>query len=131
MVGGRHPGKRTGEIRWHGSQRGRITLAERKLAVRRPRLRSPQGEVAIPAYARRGEERRLGNRIRDILVTGVSTRKYARVLPERAGTLGIQKSSVSRHLIRVSQKALMALMRRRLADLDLLAIYLDGIVVAG
>ncbi|MHB8405162.1 MAG: hypothetical protein ACYDCJ_07045 [Gammaproteobacteria bacterium] len=60
VAGGRHPGKRTGEIRWHGRQRGSITLAERKLAVNRPRLRAPQGEVAIPAYERLREEHRLG-----------------------------------------------------------------------
>jgi hypothetical protein len=39
--------------------------------------------------------------VRDILVTGVSTRKYRRVLPAMAGTVGIAKSSVSRKFIQV------------------------------
>ena len=129
VAGTRHPGKHTGEIRWHGTQRGRITLAERKLSVQRPRLRRASSEVAIPVYERLREEPRLGSRIRDILVTGVSTRKYAKVLPEMAGTVGIKKSSVSRRFIKASQKALEELMQRRLDGLDLLAIYLDGIVV--
>lgn len=131
LAGVRHPGKHTSEIRWHGAQSGRITLAERKLRVKRPRLRGTTGEVAIPAYARLCEDTRLGDRVHDILVTGVSTRKYARVLPEMAGTVGIKKSSVSAAFIKASQNALETLMQRRLDEIDLLAIYLDGIVVAG
>jgi transposase-like protein len=129
VAGAKHPGKHAGAVRWHGTQPGRITLAERKLSLKRPRLRSAQGEVTIPAYQRLREEPRLGSRIRDILVTGVSTRHYAKVLPAMAGTVGIRKSSVSRQFIKASQKALEKLMQRRLEDLALLAIYLDGIVV--
>jgi transposase-like protein len=129
VAGAKHPGKQGGDIRWHGSQRGRITLAERKLAVTRPRLRDPEGEVAVPVYQRLREDTRLGSRMRDILVSGVSTRKYAGVLPEMAGAVGIKKSSVSRQFIKASETALAELMERRLEKLDLLAIYLDGIVV--
>lgn len=134
VAGRRHPGKAQGEVRWHGSQAGRIVLAERKLAVKRPRLRAKGkggGEVTVPVYARLQAEPRLGRRIRDILVSGVSTRKYARVLPAMAGTVGIAKSSVSRQFIRASTRALEELMERRLEHLDILVLYLDGIVVAG
>jgi hypothetical protein len=47
--------------------------------VVRPRLRSKgdqAGEVAIPAYQRLRSEPCLGERLREILVNGVSTRKY-------------------------------------------------------
>jgi hypothetical protein len=43
VAGARQPGKARGEVRWHGSQPGRIVLAERKLSVKRPRLRAPRG----------------------------------------------------------------------------------------
>lgn len=131
VAGRKHPGQQRGEIRWHGSQRGRIALAERKLAVNRPRLRSRTGEVAIPAYQRLRDEVRLGQRVRDILVSGVCTRKYARVLPAMAGTVGIKKSSISVAFIEASEQALQGLAERRLEELELLAIYLDGIVVDG
>jgi len=46
IAGPRTPGKSSGEVRWHGSQRGRVELAERDVAVERPRLRHKrQGEV--------------------------------------------------------------------------------------
>lgn len=134
VAGAKHPGKRASEVRWHGEQRGRIVLAERKLSVKRPRLRSKGArakEVAIPVYERLQAEPRLGSRIRDILVTGVSTRKYATVLPKMAGTVGIAKSSVSRKFIAASRRALQELMSRRFDELAILAIYVDGIVVDG
>ena len=133
-AGVKHPGRAQGEIRWHGTQRGRIVLAERQLEVMRPRLRTKgraSREVAVPVYARLQAQPRLAERVRDILVSGVSTRKYAKVLPEMAGTVGIAKSSVSRKFIQASTRALTALMSRRLEDSDILALYLDGIVVAG
>ena len=133
VAGAKHPGSAQGEVRWHGSQMGRIVLAERKLRVKLPRLRSKGSkgrEVAVPVYGRLRAEPRLADRVRDILVSGVSTRKYGKVLPAMAGSVGIAKSSVSRHFIRASTKALQALMGRRFDDADILAVYLDGIVVA-
>jgi putative transposase len=130
VAGDKHPGKSRGDVRWHGSQRGQIVMDERKLAVKRPRLRNKGGvEVGIPAYEQLNQNPRLGKRVHDILVTGVSTRKYAKVLPKMAGTVGISKSSVSRQFIKASEKALETLMARRFDDKDILAIYMDGIIV--
>ena len=39
VAGEKHPGRRGSEIRWHGSQQGHIVMDERKLNVKRPRLR--------------------------------------------------------------------------------------------
>src|SRR5208283_5395303 len=51
VAGSKSPGKASGEVRWHGSQDGLAHLGERKLRVRRPRLRHKgAGEVPVPAY---------------------------------------------------------------------------------
>lgn len=39
IAGPRTPGKASGEIRHHGSQPGQVLLADRKVRVKRPRLR--------------------------------------------------------------------------------------------
>ncbi|MEX3583214.1 MAG: transposase, partial [Burkholderia sp.] len=44
---------------------------------------------------------------------------------------GISKSSVSRQFVKASKKKLDGLMERRFEDHDILAIYLDGIIVGG
>lgn len=132
LAGAKQRGRDGGPVLWHGAQRGVVALAERQLRVQRPRLRDKSGrEVNVPAYQRLRDEAHVGARVRDILVAGVSTRRYAAVLPEAAGTVGVSKSTVSRRFIEASAAQLAALNERSLAGLDLLVIYIDGIVVSG
>ena len=131
-VGGpKHPGKAGGELRWHGRQAGVVPLAERKLRVERPRLRRKVGgqgaEVGIPAYEAMRSSGRLGERVLEILMRGVSTRNYKKVLPEMAETVGVSKSSVSREFIEAGDKALKELTERDFSDKDILMVYLDGL----
>src|SRR3954462_15919528 len=82
IAGPRTPGKSSGDIRWHGSQKGRVSLADRQLAVKRPRLRHKQaGQVSVPAYESLQENRDPPQRMMGALLRGVSTREYAEVLP--------------------------------------------------
>ena len=132
LAGAKQRGRNGGPVLWHGAQRGVVALAERQLRVQRPRLRDKNGrEVNVPAYERLRDDANVGARVRDILVAGVSTRRYAAVLPEAAGTVGVSKSSVSRRFIEASAAQLAALNERSLADLAVLVIYIDGIVVSG
>ena len=138
LAGPKHPGKRTaGNIGWHGEQNGVVSLAERKLRISKPRLRrkakhTGKGtEVEIPAYTVMRTHSRIGGRMLDILMRGVSTRNYRAVLPEMAETVGVSKSQVSRQFIEASEKSLKELVERRFDDQDILIVYLDGIVFGG
>ena len=132
LAGAKQRGRDGGPVLWHGAQRGVIALAERQLRVQRPRLRDKNGrEVNVPAYERLRDDTSVGARVRDILVAGVSTRRYAQVLPEAAGTVGVSKSTVSRRFIEASAAQLAALNERSLGGLAVLVIYIDGIVVDG
>lgn len=130
VAGPKHPGKHAGQVRWHGQQGGQIHLGTAKLKVVRPRLRGPAGEVALPGYAQMAGDAALSHRIADILACGVSTRKYTRVMYRCADEMGIARSSVSRHFVKDSAQALAQLMSRDFKDTDLVAIYVDGIIVA-
>ncbi len=135
VAGPRHPGKRVGAIGWHGRQNGVVCLAERKVRISKPRLRrkgkSKSVEVEIPAYAAMRTQSRIGGRMLDILMRGVSTRNYRAVLPEMAETVGVSKSQVSREFVEASEKSLKELMERRFDDKDILVVYIDGIVFGG
>lgn len=132
LAGAKQRGRDGGPVLWHGAQRGVIALAERQLRVHKPRLRDKNGrEVNVPAYERLRDDADIGTRVRDILVAGVSTRRYAGVLPEAAGTVGVSKSTVSRRFIEASAAQLAELNERSLAGLEVLVIYIDGIVVDG
>jgi putative transposase len=132
MAGPPHPGKKGGEIGWHGREEGTVCLQERKLRVQRPRLRKKgqgrNGEVALPAYEAMRSNERLGGRMLEILLRGVSTRQYRGVLPEMAETVGVSRSSVSREAIEASEEELRRLCERPLDEQDLLVLYLDGVI---
>jgi putative transposase len=134
VAGPKRQGKKTErDIAYHGSQAGRVALRERQLRVEKPRLRrkNPQagepGEVEIPAYEAMRKDRRLADRMLEILIDGVSTRRYQRVLPEMAETVGVSKSQVSRESIEAGERLLKELVERDFSTLDILAVWIDGI----
>lgn len=115
--------KRQGEIVWHGKQAGSVYLKERKLKVEKPRLRKKgggaAGEVAVPAYEAMQDRAGMGSRMLEVLLEGVSTRRYEMVIPKMADTVGVSKSSVSRAAIQASEAQLEKLLNRRFDDVDL------------
>jgi transposase-like protein len=117
------------EVVWYGRQRGQVYLSDRKVRVERPRLRrkGEGGEVEVPAYAAMKRPGALADRMLEILMAGVSTRKYGKVIGEMADTVGVSKSAVSRQTMEASERVLAELMERRLDTWDLLVVYVDGI----
>ena len=122
------------EVYWHGVQGGRIALKERQLRVAKPRLRKKRrragesGEVEVPAYTALQADQGLADRMLELVMNGVSTRRYASVLPEMADQVGISKSEVSRETIEAGTRVLKELAERDLSALDVLVVYVDGIV---
>jgi transposase-like protein len=131
VAGPKHPGKEAGEITWYGRQPTTIPLSERKVRVDKPRLRrkgaGADKEVAIPAYEAMLGNSRLGQRILEILLHGISTRNYRKVLPEMAETVAVSKSNLSREFVEASVQTLKELCERRFEGKDILIVYLDGI----
>ncbi len=130
VAGEKHQGRKGGKINWHGSQPGKVSLSDRQLWVSKPRLRR-QGrgagrEVGIPAYEAMNNG--LGSRLLEILMHYVSTRNYRRVIPEMAESVGISKSSVSRQFIDQSAQELERLAARCFNEVELLIIYMDGLI---
>ena len=139
IAGPRQQGKKTDrKVVYHGSQQGRVKLKDRQLQVQKPRLRRRKsakdgtdgqpGEVEIPAYAaiNAGGDR-LAARMLEIIIGGVSTRRYANVITEMADTVGVSKSQVSRTTIEAGEAVLKELAERKFHDIELLAVWIDGI----
>ena len=75
-----------------------------------------------------GSVPRLSARMLDILMRGVSSRQYKRVIPQMADTVGVSKSSVSRQMIEASEAEVEALLSRRFDEVKLVILYIDGMV---
>jgi putative transposase len=127
VAGARTPGKASGDTRFHGSQPGCVQLADRKVKVKRPRLRhKTEGEVAVPAYQMLRQDRGLGQHMLGALLRGVSTREYHEVLPQMAETVGVSRSAISRKAVEASAEQLKQLQARRWENVEILVIYIDG-----
>ena len=106
VAGPSHPGRKGGAIGWHGREQGTVCLRERRLRVERTRLRRKRrgkdGEVAVPAYEAMRADEKMGPRMLEILLRGVSTRQYEAVLSAMAETVGVSRSAVSREAVKAS-----------------------------
>jgi transposase-like protein len=130
---GRHDPTRT-HHHWGATPR-QLTFGGRQLSLPCPRVRSRAGqEAALPSVLAFRETDPLTTRVMDQLLLGVSTRGYAASLegaPAGTRSRATSKSAVSRRLVAATRTQLTAQLGRRLDELDLVALFLDGVHVAG
>jgi transposase-like protein len=110
-----------------------VVLGGRRVAVKRPRVRSRDGEeVELPSWRRFASEDPLSERVLEQMMVGVATRKYDRSLeplPSGVKGRGTSKSAVSRRFVQETAKKLKDWAERSLAGLSITAVMLDGIVI--
>jgi len=122
----------------HGSDDGSVTLGGRRVPVRRPRVRTADGqtEVPVPAYELFASSELLDAMALERMMAKLSTRRYRAGL-EPVGTAveatarSTSRSAVSRRFVRATETALAELMGADLSDLDLVAVMIDGVHFAG
>jgi putative transposase len=133
---GRHDSGRTA-VR-HGHEAGSVTLGGRRVPVERPRVRAVDGtgEVALGTYAHFADRDALTGIVLERMLAGVSARRYARTQEPVGGEVETQarstsKSAVSRAFVARTSQRLSELMSRRLDDIRLAVLMLDGIDLKG
>ena len=115
-----------------GGQPGYAFWNGRKVDLANKRVRSFDGrEVRLDSYAKFQEDGAKGRLALRELMRGVSTRGYREGVEGFLGGYGLDKSSISRQFVRASSLRLQELMERKLDDLDLSVIFIDGIGFAG
>ena len=112
-----------------GSQPGWVAFGGRKVTVDKPRIRSKstRRELRLPKYDRLQDGPRLDQAMMEQIALGLSMRNYEHSIETLCDGYGIKKSSVSRHFVQASRRELEDLLTRRLSDLDIGAVFLDGI----
>jgi transposase-like protein len=129
---GRHQAQRT-HHHW-GTAPTELTFGGRRVQVRRPRVRrTTGGEAILPSVAAFRDRDPLTARMMQQLLAGVSMREYegsleARPLDRRARSSS--KSAVSRAVVRRTRQRLQEQLTRRLEGLEVVALFMDGLVVA-
>ena len=122
----------------HGHDDGEVILGGRRVQVRRPRVRTADGEseVSLSTYGHFAERDQLEGVVLERMLAGVSTRRYRRAqepVGEQVedGARSTSKSAASRMFVRRTRDQLWRLMNRPLSDLRLAVIMLDGIELHG
>jgi transposase-like protein len=129
---GRHQVHRT-HHHW-GTAATELTFGGRRVQVHRPRVRQTTGqEATLPSVAAFRARDPLTARVMQQLLAGVSTRQYEASLeapPRGRRTRGSSKSAVSRALVRRTRARLREHLTRRLDRLAVVALFVDGVMVA-
>ena len=121
----------------HGHEVGSMTLGGRRVQVGRPRIRTADDghELPVATYEYFADRDPLTRAVMDRTLAGVSTRRFAGVgepvgseVERSSASTG--KTSVSDMFIERTRTALGELMRRRLEDIRLAVMMLDGIEIA-
>ena len=132
---GKHDPDRTAKR--HGHEDGSMTLGGRRVPVRRPRIRSADDarELPVCTYEYFADRDPLTRAVMDRMLAGVSARKFARVgepvgeAVQRTAS-STSKTAVSDMFIARTRTALGELMSRRLDDVRLAVMMLDGLDIA-
>lgn len=120
----------------HGSDPGSVTLGGRRVPVERPRVRTPdkRSELPVPVYDFFAKGDALGGMAVERMLAGLSARRYTTGL-EPIGTdveriaKSTSKSAISRRFVALTKTALADMFSRRLDDLDIVALMVDGVHV--
>ncbi len=122
----------------HGHEAGEVTLGGRRVGVQRPRVRAADGggEVELGTYAHFADRDPLTRLVLEQMLAGVSTRRLVRTREAvgeqvSAAERSVSKSAVSRSFIARTRQHLDALMARRLDDVRLAVLMIDGIDLKG
>jgi transposase-like protein len=115
-----------------GTAPSEVVLGGRKVAIQRPRVRTADGEVALPTFQTMAATDPLDRRVVEQMLVGVATRQYARSLEPLAADVtsrGTSKSAVSRRFVAKTRAQLETWQAVPLDGLDLVGLLLDGVHV--
>lgn len=119
--------ERGGNYDRHGSNPGSVKLNDQSHPVRVSRVRLRAGnEVPLRSWQALRETGEPDELLLQRGLYGISCRNYEPAAEALPGAIGLSASRVSRSFIQASARQLKEFQERNLADLDLVALFLDG-----
>src|SRR5262249_18623292 len=121
------PNPTAGCVRW-GRPSGYVVCGRWMCARERPLYRNREGqELGLEMAGQLQQDGKVERGVGERGVAGLSTRNYRRAVESVVEGYGIEKSSVSRQFVAASSNQLRVLCERRLEDLNLVVLMIDGI----
>ncbi len=115
-------------VRW-GSEPGSVVVHGTKDEIVKPRVRQSRGgpEIPLATYEALNNKGGLDEKFLASVLAGVSTRRYATTVEKELRKRGVSKSSVSRGAIEATKPLVDKFLERSLEDMNLVAMFIDGI----
>lgn len=129
-LAGTRYGRKDGEgeaVYRFGSHAGTVLLGGQRVPIRVPRVRTDDGEVRLRSYdlLHRGLASK-DEQLMERVLYGVSCRNYEATVGRRQEAIGTSKSTISKEFVAASSRVLRSFTERRLDELDLVAMFVDG-----
>lgn len=121
--------------RW-GSEKGTAIIDGVKGTIERPRIRALRSlggsgtELQLETYKAMNRAELIDGPLTATILSGVSARRYASILRRGLEAKGVSKSAVSRRAIAATKPTVDQFLKKRLDNLDLVALLFDGIHIA-
>lgn len=110
----------------YGSNPGSVRLADQRVPIRVPRVRSERSEIPLRSYQALQRSGEVNDRLLRRVLYGISCRNYETAAEAIPGALGLSSSSVSRAFVDASAAKLKEFQERDLSKDRYVALFLDG-----
>lgn len=131
LVGTRYSRGRQGDMDRWGSQDGSVVLGAQKTSISKPRVRKrlengSSEEVPLETYSAFNNPGTLSKAVLNRMLSGVSSRNFAKTVEQVSDSSGLSKSTFSRKSIKATTAMVKEFEERNLSELGIQAILIDG-----
>lgn len=133
VVGARYKHIQEREYVRGGSNPGSVILNGRRVSSKIPRIVEKDTKKSYPlkTHAVFSRLSYLSKRAYNDLIRGISTRQYKQGISRFLDGYGMSSSTISRHMVSATGAKLQELLERRLEDIDIAVVLIDGVQLGG
>jgi len=132
IAGPKHSKNPLRTANWWGSDLRPVYYDKQEVIIDHPRLRGKdKKEIPLATYEAFRDPQGMRESVLKNMILGISSRDYEEAVSGFLKGYGIKKSSVSRHFVKATAEQMRGFLERELSGLDLVAIFIDGIVFKG
>lgn len=126
---GSHQKPHDGQFSRYGYNPSSVRIGEKKVSIQSQRIKNNiTGETFKPEIYDQIKENTAGEeRVRLAMLSGLSTRNYAKVMDTTSEAFGLSKSSLSKHFIDQTARTLEEFQQRKYHAHNFVALQIDGI----
>lgn len=117
---------KTNLARRGGSEKGSVSISGTRVSITKPRVRKNNKEIPLKTYQKLHSTENLSSFIYTMMLNGISTRSYDKIIMDYENSMGVSKSLASKKFISESRKSLNEMNQRTFEGKEFFALFIDG-----